>query len=298
MSSPPRAGLFALLGLTGLTVGGIALAATGKPKRSAVSASDYSASKRQWRQVYGGVAPDASLQPAPWYKVGDLVRIQAPAGETEKGPDEGKTGKVTRILGYYLWLQQPDGQWARDPDTYTIWRYELDQTVDGQPLTVDQKWLRPGTEPLAQKVAQVLAPAATPAVVKAQVAPVTAQQEAAMKLPLYPQGLVVSKGSVKGSVQSIFKDGETYRYKIVAGVGPFTQNYAGTEAEVTNYLAEKTGQKSYGFAFPAGITLQMNQLKLALTERKLDGGKMSYVTDQGVISEPELIIKLYQAQKG
>ena len=311
--SKDRAGLFALLGLTGLALGGAALASASskrEPRDESRLAKDYPASKRRWDLVYSGTTPPDTLSPTPWFKVGDTVYYRVPTGESE-GADpaiDPKRGyQVVSLSAYRLMLQQSDGNWLPDTERGTNWKYQLNATVGDppEPMKVDQGWLSatPQTAPtVVKQVASVLAPTATPAaapIVKAQVAPVTAKQEAAMNLPLYPQGLVVSKGSVKGVVISISKRDDTYYYKVEAGIGFITQDYTGSESYVMNMLAEKTGQQAYGFAFPVGVTLQMKKLKVAIRDRKLDNGKMAYVTDTlGTISEPELILKLYQAQKG
>jgi len=304
--SKERAGLFALLGLTGLTLGGIALASASSKKPAPGGFPPPPAPRPDWSGC--GEPPDY-CQPRPRFKCGDTVKYSGtgntapiPHGK-ELGPNIVQRIKDVSVDG--LIFTVTGRGWGTTAATGPgLWTYEL-KAPAGAPLSstnTEEANLELVTSTVVKQVAAVLAPTATLAaapVVKAVVAPVTAKQEAAMNLPLYPQGLVVSKGSVKGVVISISKRDETYYYKVEAGIGFITQDYTGSESYVMNMLAEKTGQQAYGFAFPAGVTLQMKKLKVAIKERKLDGGKMAYVTDTlGVISEPELILKLYQAQKG
>lgn len=292
MASKERAGLFAMLGLTGLAVGGAALAAASKgPSSVKIGPGKRIVKYPDWAGC--GTPPDYCV-PAPKYRCGDSVYVEL---------DGFVKGRPYRVIAR-TWGQIPE-------ESGGIWTYGMiDPTTPasktrnpiGEPSEEANLTLAPSASADVKQVANVLAPTATPAtppVVKAAVAPVTVKQEAAMNLPLYPQGLTVSKGSVKGSVISIGKRDGVYQYKIEAGIGFITQDYTGSESYVMNMLAEKTGQQAYGFAFPAGVTLQMKNLKVAIKERKLNDGKMFYVTDTlGEISEPNLIIKLYEAQKG
>jgi hypothetical protein len=312
--SKDRAGLFALLGLTGLALGGAALASASskrEPRGEGRLAKDYPASKRRWDLVYSGTTPPDTLSPTPWFKTGDTVYYRVPTGESEGADpaiDQKRGYQVVNLSAYRLMLQQPDGNWLPDTERGTNWQYQLNATVGDppEPMKVDQGWLSatPQVAPtVVKKVAAVLAPTATPAaapVVKAQVAPVTAKQEAAMNLPLYPQGLIMSKDNTSGTVLGIKKtpDG-AYSYQLRGARGMFSENYTVNEPQLVNKLAELAGQQAYGFAFPVGVTLLMKKLKLQIQGRQVKDGKMFYTTDAlGEITEPQLIIKLYEAQKG
>jgi hypothetical protein len=284
-----RAGLFALLGLAGVTLGGIALASASRGPSSVTVGPGRIIKRPDWTGC--GVPPEWCVPP-PRFKCRDSVYVDL---------DGFTKGRAYQIVSR-TWGQSPDsnsGLWVYGMIDPAAPPEDTSKTL-GMPSEEANLSLASSAVPATvKKVAAALAPTAVPAVVKSKIAPITAQQEAAMNLPLYPQGLVVSKGSVKGSVISISKRDDTYYYKVEAGIGFITQDYNGSESYVMNMLAEKTGQKPYGFAFPAGVTLQMKNLKVAIKDRKLNDGRMFYVTDTlGEISEPELIIKLYQAQKG
>jgi hypothetical protein len=288
-----RAGLFVLLGLTGLGVGAAALASASPRKPSVDIGPGRIIPRPDWSGC--GTPPEWCL-PAPKYKCGDSVYVDL---------DGFVKGRVYRIIAR-TWGQTPGestGLWIYGLVDPSLPATDTSKTL-GTPS--EESNLSPAASPVVKQVAQVLAPTATPvapktvasAPVKATVAPVTAQQEAAMDLPLYPQGLIVSKGSVEGVVVAIGKQADGYHYKIKAGIGPFQQDYSGSESYVMDMLAEKTGQKPYGFAFPAGVTLKMKNYKVNIIERKLNNGVLSYGTDQGDIMEPALIVRLYQAQRG
>jgi hypothetical protein len=307
-----RAGLFVLLGLTGLGVGAAALASASSRNPSV----DIGPGRRIPQDWSGCGKPPEYIRESPRFACQQWVEAyrnnSAQKAKEQGAPNEDLNHGPYQVSGRH-WGPVPDSWLADNTPVYTTGKGEWDYILvdsQGKPAydgVVPEYWLKVSSPPaVVKQVAQVLAPTATPATpktvasapVKATVAPVTAQQEAAMDLPLYPQGLIVSKGSVEGVVVAIGKQADGYHYKIKAGLGPFQQDYSGSESYVMNMLAEKTGQKPYGFAFPAGVTLKMKGYKVNIIERKLNNGVLSYGTDQGDITEPALIVRLYQAQRG
>jgi len=319
--SKERAGLFALLGLTGLTLGGIALASASSRKPSSVEIGPVRRIAKDWS---GCGKPPEYIREVPRFACQQQVEVYrnnaATARADQGAPNNELNSGPYQVVGR-AWGEQPDSMepapsnWPGPEKTVPVyrtgkgeWNYDL---VDrqGKPAyngLVPEYWLKPAVSSspaVVKKVAAVLAPTATPAaapVVKAQVAPVTVKQEAAMNLPLYPQGLIMSKDNTSGTVLGIKKtpDG-SYSYQLRGARGMFSENYTVNEPQLVNKLAELAGQQAYGFAFPVGVTLLMKKLKLQIQGRQVKDGKMFYTTDAlGEITEPQLIIKLYEAQKG
>jgi hypothetical protein len=247
---------------------------------------------REWRLAYRGANPGADVVASlianpPRFKVGQLVKLQAPAGETlGTDPLAGQVLIIKSVFGYTPWIKNAAGDWQRETNAAgqplgAQWSYGTDKGGEDPPT--QQAWL-------ALTTAAPTTPAPLPA-------PVTQKQEAAMNLPLYPQGLTVSKGSGKGTVTGISKAADGFHYSVTAGVGPFASAYQGTEAEIRERVAQQVGQQSYGFAFPEGVTLTAGRVSVQIQKRTLADGKRGYLTDQGPIEEPKLILKLYEGLK-
>jgi hypothetical protein len=307
--SKERSGLFGLLALAGF--GGIAAAiastASAAQRPRPTPASDVSSPtvqpyKREWKLAYQGGNPTAADVAAlvanpPAYKVGQMVRFAVPAGESadiSSDPIAGQTLIIKSVLCSVPTMKDATGRVSREvsPNGGLIggqWSYTTDKGGEDRPI--HQAWLVPAQadQKLVKQVASVIADATTKS---------PATKEASVDLPNYPQGLVVSKGAAKGKILAISKAADGYHYKLTAGMGPFSSEYQGTQDQIRDMLAKQAGQQSYGFIFPVGISLEAGKYRTAINDRKDVGGKKFYVTSEGEVSEPALVLKLYQGLKG
>ena len=294
--SKSRSGLFGLLALAGF--GGIAAALSSKVTMADVKAP----TKREWRLAYKGGDPSESdvsalVANAPTYKVGQKVKFQAPAGEDvdiSNDPLYGKTLIIRSVLCLAPVMQNAAGKWEREVLASgklraAQWSYETD--VGGVDRPLNQAWLAAAdpSPALVKQVASVISPATTAAA--------TAGKEKPLDLPNYPQGLVVSKGAASGRILAISKAADGFHYKLTAGMGPISSEYQTTQDQLRDMLAKQAGQQSYGFAFPVGVSLKAGKYSTVIADRKDVGGKKHYTVTEGEVSEPALILKLYQGLK-
>jgi hypothetical protein len=275
----------ALLAMVGL--GGIGVALASRPTSASVI-TPPSPRPLDWS---GCGQPPAYIHEAPKFSCQGWVhayRNNAAIRAGDRGaPNDELVAGPYKVVGRN-WGPIPDG-WDVQQNPYYHsgkgeWTYDLIDT-NGRVATnaiVPEYWLQPATAPTT-----TIPPPA----------PITQRQEAAMNLPLYPQGLKLAKGPATGEVLSISKAADGYHYIVKAGMWPSFEKYQGTETEVRDMLAQKLGQQSYGFFFPEGVTLTAGRAKIQIQKRTLKDGKRGYLTDQGPIEEPKLILKLYEGLK-